>query len=981
MQDYSWVQQSLANSLANQPVSFDQSMTNRLAYLANAILASCPEWDFDESHDLCKIAAEISELLAINIQLDESDRAQMRLKAALLYEHAGLPALSKSVIHNDDFRDSLSDFFKRTGHFGLLNKNGSSVKQESSSREQLSICYKAFRQDAQGLANYEQGYSTDRKNLTSFVKELSNLFALDVSTTNLHAFGSVVAKRLTLATRTNVSPEMFSLLKKIEFPTELWLAQQKALDAGLLDPKFDSWGLAAPTGTGKTFLTRLLIVNILQNQPSKKVIYIVPSRALVYEVSTSLQKAFENISIEVLAVNPQLIDLDGEEEQRLENASVVILTPEKADLLLRIGQSNLEQVSTIIIDEAHHIEAETRGILLELYIWRLKKLFPTEVRFVFLSAVVPNLYELTSWTGKNPRSETIGNRATRMRAGIYRIKENDQGWIDYSDGTRIRVVENKVEKALRRGLIQLVDNVQNSGPVLVVAKGKKECENLANGMQKWLLENSRLKTLTSIEENSAEFNRLDSRLEREMYPGVAMRSLLRNRIAYHHAGLPPRVRIAVEDAIRAGLVDFVFATTTLAEGVNFPFSTVVVQSLALKEPPQTGIPVTYRPITPRTFWNIAGRAGRPGFDKEGQVILFEPSLGLEKINAVLKNYLNPNLKEINPLTSALSESLIEIAKAIDSKKFSHNDLEQIELGENIPRKIKGTVNLLRVGLVHAKATKILTTPQEILDGSFANKFLNEGQKQFAEKVVTQQSAILDQFFESEGAPSETLVAELGLSLDTISRLRDYVMSLENWQIEGFKRLFYGGNVNIDQARYVIGPVSKRIAELEGEKLGGYLSELIINWISGVPLSVVKSKTTNFNRRIEDLISVIYSRVQFLLPWGLFATHTIVEEEARKRSIEYTDEIRKLAYISDAGVPNFDAFRLVNLDFERADASRLSIFYHNKGGLKLGVDIIGWLINEKRETIERCLRGFDNRRVDYDLEGLIREIRESYTAPQ
>src|SRR5262249_34936864 len=149
-----------------------------------------------------------------------------------------------------------------------------------------------------------------------------------------------------------------------------------------------------------------------------------------------------------------------------------------------------------------------------------------------------------------------------------------------------------------------------------------------------------LRSLTEAEQASDIVRRLDSRLSREMYSDVPMRALLKHRIAYHHAGLPPRVRIAVEEAIRARMIDFVFATTTLAEGVNFPFSTVIVQALALREAPEKGRGARYHPVTPRSFWNIAGRAGRPGVDREGQAILFEPTLGLDKVNAVLDPYLD-----------------------------------------------------------------------------------------------------------------------------------------------------------------------------------------------------------------------------------------------------------------------------------------------------------------------------------------------------
>src|SRR5262249_19168570 len=160
--------------------------------------------------------------------------------------------------------------------------------------------------------------------------------------------------------------------------------------------------------------------------------------------------------------------------------------------------------------------------------------------------------------------------------------------------------------------------------------------------------------------------------------------------------------------------------------------------------------------------------------------------------------------------------------------------------------------------------------------------------------------------------------ELGLPLDTLESLREYVTRLSDWQIEDMGNLISRGSVNLEKAVYYLSPVAKRITEMEGTKLGGFLGAVIVNWLSGVPLTTVKLKSS-FEKSLEDMISIIYSRVQFLLPWGLYATHKLVEEEASKRSINaYDGGLLAIAYLVDAGVPNFEALRLVNLDFERVD---------------------------------------------------------------
>jgi hypothetical protein len=202
-------------------------------------------------------------------------------------------------------------------------------------------------------------------------------------------------------------------------------------------------------------------------------------------------------------------------------------------------------------------------------------------------------------------------------------------------------------------------------------------------------------------------------------------------------------------------------------------------------------------------------------------------------------------------------------------------------------------------------------------------------------------------------------------------IQEYVLRLENWALECMKNVMYGGEINPEQIGFVIEPVASRMAELEGPKLGGFYGIVAIQWLNGIPLTTVKS-ATKFRSSIEDMIAVIYSRIQYLLPWGLYAMHRVVKEETSRRGIAYDNEILSLSYLVDAGVPNFDALRLVGLDFERVDATRLARGY-KRSRYAPDTDIVGWLANTDRETIERYTHGPDHRRVDYDLPRILSNL--------
>lgn len=976
----SGIRQSLAENRFGRDQLFEAPVIRHLRYFVECVLTSAPEWNRRERRGPCRTAGEIAELLSDSPSLTDEARCRLRLRSALLYELAELPAIASALVRRNDTTNLVFDFFRREGAFASVALDA--PIDDRLQTEVPSPALAAVSQDALDLASYETAEMEQLPELaTDVLSGLSQEIALGLSATELRAFASVILHRASLSTRATVdSAALFELLQQMGFPAELWATQQDAIRAGLLDPSIDSWGLAAPTGTGKTFLTRLLILDSVRREPKSQVLYIVPSKALVYEVSQKLATAFAPFGLQVVAVTPQLVALDQPQRNEFADASVLVLTPEKADLLVRLGPDLFSRLALVVIDEAHHIESGTRGALLELYLWRLRRLAPAPTRFVFLSAVTPNIGQLVQWAGRNSRAHFSDQRATRMRVGVYNVQgkgKGRQGLIKYDDGTEVIIVPKQAERGIRDGIVQLARAIVSAGPVLTVAKGKRECERLAEQMIASLAEVAERDSPPLQGQLPDVLQRLDSRLEREMYPEVLLRGMLRWRVAYHHAGLPPRVRSAVEDAIRAGYIDFVFATTTLAEGVNFPFSSVIVQSLSLRPAPVQGRPVRYQPVTPRTFWNIAGRAGRPGFDKEGQVILFEPSLGLQRIGALVSDYMKSGLSDANPVTSALAAALKELVGEIRARRVTLDQISQVRISNSLPKEIVGTLNLLRVGIVHGRASGILDSPEDILQGSFAETALPDEQRPIVTRILRQQGLVVDTYFRDPESPPSDLVAELGLSLETLSELQNYVRSLEDRQILRMAEAVRFGAINPHSAEYVVRAVASRMAELEGSVLGDLFSDIILHWLAGAPFTIIKNRAGRASRqlgRLEDLISVVYSRIQFLLPWGLYAMHRLVAEEARGRGLPYDNQLQSLAYLADAGVPSFDALRLVYLNFERVDATRLADHYR-KHMRSQGLDIVAWLSGERRAVIIHCLQGRDRRRIDFDLDHLLEDLKE------
>ena len=964
------IQSALNKQRYGHPSRIDRSVTPRLKHFIECVLASAPSWSVRERTDLCRTAGEIAEFLSSDERLLGDRMRWFRLRAALLYELGDAPAVAATLLRDEDGPEPILQFFRRQGPFGELSARAAAPPDNTVDR--FSLEWSAVAWDAWRVAGYLQSDSDRFSDFgASAMSTLAKSLSLFLLSTDYHAFAAVVHRRLELASRTALHGPLLDALRALTFPCELWRPQSEAIEAGLLRNDVRSWGMAAPTGTGKSFLTMVLITDALLKDPSGLVLYLVPSKALVYEVSARLSASLSKLDFQVSAVTPALVDLDDDEQQQIVDSSVLVLTPEKADLLVRLSAESFQRTCVTIVDEAHHIESGTRGILLEMYLWRLRGLLPQDARFVFLSAVAPNIDRLTRWMGTPHQSLIHPFRPTRMKVGVYRIgllKRRRAGWIDYEGGGSLLLFEKDVETSQRRQLVQLAQALAVAGPVLVVARGKKECENLAKEMVERLEQDGRM---SDNEFQSEVVQRLDSRLERELYADVPMRALIRKRVVYHHAGLPPRVRTAVEDAIRRENIRFVFATTTLAEGVNFPFSSVVVQSLALRDPPTKGQPTRYSPVTPRVFWNIAGRAGRPGVDREGQVILFEPSLGLSRVDFVINDYLNPEISSIAPVSSALANGLEEVVTSLSSGNLDESWISGPRIHENTPKQIQGTVNHVRVSLLHARAKGLLRSPEEVLEGTFASQFLDSRTRRAAEVFIDTQDSVIREFFAAPAAPSVEVAAELGLSIQTLSDLCNYAQDLEDWQLQNMSIVVRGGEINDGQINYLLSPVAARMGELEGGKLGGFFTEIVRQWILGAPFSRIARRQ---GQRIEDLVSVVYSRIQYLLPWGLYAFDRLVEEETERRGIPYNNAIRSVAYLVDGGVPGFDALRLTHADIERVDATRLARRYKQVGGLTSGVDVIGWLSGLSTDEVQTIVTGADNRRVDFDLSTVLGSLR-------
>jgi len=202
-----------------------------------------------------------------------------------------------------------------------------------------------------------------------------------------------------------LNPELYSIISK-DF-TELRPAQDKAIEAGLLDRK--NLLVCTPTASGKTLIAEIAMLQGSYNGIGKAV-YIVPLKALAHEKYNEFKNKYKNFKV-ALSIG----DADSSDSY-LEKYDIIITVSEKLDSLIRHNAPWLRNVSTIIIDEIHLLNDPDRGPTLEVVITILRQILK-KAQFIALSATIGNPKELAEWLDANLVIDDW--RPIELRRGAY----------------------------------------------------------------------------------------------------------------------------------------------------------------------------------------------------------------------------------------------------------------------------------------------------------------------------------------------------------------------------------------------------------------------------------------------------------------------------------------------------------------------------------------------------------------------------------
>ncbi len=420
----------------------------------------------------------------------------------------------------------------------------------------------------------------------------------------------------------DIPPSTIEFLQRNGY-VSLYPPQEKTVKSGLLEGK--SILVSAPTASGKTLLAILAIIKHLDEKRGK-IIYLSPLKALASEKFNEFKKLGSDGLGGNLKIQISTGDFDMSDKNLGQN-DILVLTNEKMDSIIRQGAEWLDQISLVIADEVHLLGDDDRGPTLEIVLTKLK-LLPQKPQILALSATVTNADEIADWLGcKLVHSEW---RPVPLSEGVY-----DQGVVTMQGQKKF-----EVQTSIRGPPVDLgLDSLNNGGQAILFAETRTRSVSLATKASEAVsktLNNEEKEVLEKISQKI-----LDDNEHTELVKVLA--GLVKNGVAFHHAGLNPSCRDLIESEFRNKRIKILASTPTLAAGVNLPARRVVIANVSRYDA-KYGI---NKPISILEYKQLCGRAGRPQYDKYGEAIIVSTSNSDE----IFDYYINGTPE---PITSKLT---------------------------------------------------------------------------------------------------------------------------------------------------------------------------------------------------------------------------------------------------------------------------------------------------------------------------------------
>lgn len=423
--------------------------------------------------------------------------------------------------------------------------------------------------------------------------------------------------------------------------------------------------VCAPTGAGKTCIAEAAIQLAIQN--NNRIFYTTPLKALSNQKYHDFSKKY-GIENTGLLTGDTSINRD---------AKIVVMTTEVFRNMLygtTFGsvKDNLKDVKYVVLDEVHYMNDESRGT-----VWEESIIYcPTNIQIIALSATVQNSSQLTDWIN-TVHSETkhvfTDFRPVPLRFYYYDSSKphtilplmTPTGALNSKIKPESRYKYFNAKTKPKNPMADIVEVLHQKDmlPCIYFTFSRRKCDENA-------LQCKKLELLTK--EESIEIEKyIDEYLKDNMYLfNSPQLELIKKGVAPHHAGLLPGLKNLIERLFQKGLIKVVFATETLAAGINMPARTTIISSISKRT--DDG----HRLLTANEFLQMSGRAGRRGMDEIGYVVIVgTPFQTPDEVYNLATSSSNPLESKFEPCYSMVLNLLqrfsLDEAKELILKTFGY----------------------------------------------------------------------------------------------------------------------------------------------------------------------------------------------------------------------------------------------------------------------------------------------------------------------
>ncbi|HVK21412.1 MAG TPA: DEAD/DEAH box helicase [Actinokineospora sp.] len=454
--------------------------------------------------------------------------------------------------------------------------------------------------------------------------------------------------------------------------------------------------VCAPTGAGKTVVGEFAVHLALAE--GRKCFYTTPIKALSNQKFADLTARYGAKSVGLLTGDTSV---NG-------NAPVVVMTTEVLRNMLYARSSALDGLGYVVMDEVHYLADRFRGAVWEEVILHL----PEWVNLVSLSATVSNAEEFGEWLVAVRGDTTVvvdehrpvplwqhmlvGNRLLDLFAGdepgaaelhinphlVRRAEEVGRVHAPWH-GSRARGGRASGQRGGPRfkppSRVEVIERLDSQGllPAIIFVFSRAGCEA---AVSQCVRSGLRLNT----EDEAAEVRRIVDSKTRELPDGDLTvlgfwewREALERGFAGHHAGLLPAFKETVEELFLRGLVKAVFATETLALGINMPARTVVLEKL-VKYNGEAHVE-----LTPGEYTQLTGRAGRRGIDVEGHaVVVWQPGLDPKQVAGLASTRTYPLKSSFKPGYN-MAVNLVDRLGAAQAREILEQSFAQFQADRSV----------------------------------------------------------------------------------------------------------------------------------------------------------------------------------------------------------------------------------------------------------------------------------------------------------